>query len=238
MDQPPVLVVCTASLAACLTHPLQATRHDVKIVNSIAAWLDGPRPATPHCIVIEVDDEAHALLDPGLWGRLHRRGAAVVIVYGGSDLRFAVRAIREGAVDVLPKPVDRDALVAAVAQALAKATASHDDAERGARARELLDRCTPRERAIIVRAVSGLRNKLIAAELACKESTVKVHRSRAMRKLGLRSLAELMHVVESAGGRGALESCTSVRSTVRATASTPRAHLRTGTDSSAYRLWA
>lgn len=234
MSHPPVLVVCTAASAASLTHPLQANHHDVQVVDTIAAWFDDRCPAAPLCVVIEVDDGANALLDLELWKRLRRGGAAVVCIYGGNDLRFAVRAIREGAVDVLPKPVDAAALVAAVAEALAKAATSHDDAKRGAKARELLDRCTPRERAIIVRAVSGLRNKLIAAELACKESTVKVHRSRAMRKLGLRSLAELMQVVESAGERGTFEACTPVR----ATASTPRAQLRTGSDPPTLRLWA
>lgn len=225
MDNPPVLVVCAATSAASLTHPLKAAHYSVQVVDSIHACPDDSWPTAPLCVVIEVDaDDPHVVFDPDPWDRLRRRGAAVVIVYGGKDLRFAVRAMREGAVDVLPKPVDGDALMGAVTHALAKAVTSHDAAQRGARARELLARCTPRERAIIAGVSRGLRNKLIASDLACKESTVKVHRSRAMRKLGLRSLAELIRLVESAGGMTALEAGVPARGRTSATG----AHLRSG----------
>ncbi len=226
MDHLPVLVICSTPSTASLVAPLEAAHYSVEVAASIHAWPDAAEPAKPLCVVIEVDaDDPQAAFDSALWDRLHRRDAAVVIVYGGDDVRFAVRAIREGAVDVLPKPVDGEALVTAVTQALAKAATSHDDAQRGARARALFARCSPRERAIIALAARGLRNKLIAADLACKESTVKVHRSRAMRKLGLRSLAELLRLVESAGGAGALEAC----ATSQAKTSVACVRLRPGT---------
>ena len=205
MESPPQVVVIAAPFSAgTLIHPLRAAGYRVGVVSSIDRWHDEARSAHPQCVVIGVEADADAI--PAVsWAGLRDRGAEVVVVYGGTDLRFVVRAMREGAVDLLPAPADGDALVAAVAQGVAKAAAAHHDVERGSRARALLDRCTPRERTIILHVTRGLRNKAIAHDLACKESTVKVHRSRAMRTLGLRSLAELVRLVELAGGAPAPE---------------------------------
>lgn len=198
-SQQSVVVVSAPSSARALIHPLRAAGYRVRVVPSIDAWDDEVALPRPQCVVIDVSANARAALTADDWRRLRERGAAPVIVYGGSDLRFVVRAMREGAVDLLPAPLDSDALVIAVAQGVARAATTHVSAQHGARAQALLARCTPREHSIVVRVSRGQRNKAIAHDLACKESTVKVHRSRAMRKLGLRSLAELIHLVELAG---------------------------------------
>ncbi len=198
-SQPQVVVVSAASTAGPLIHPLQAAGYGVRVVSSIEAWCDETWSARPRCVVIDVEAGADDAPGPDTWERLRDRQAAVVIVYGGNDLRFVVSAMREGAVDLLPAPAQSAALVAAVAQGVARAAMAHSEAERGERARALLARCTPRERTVLVRATRGMLNKAIADELACQESTVKVHRSRAMRKLGLRSLADLVRLVELAG---------------------------------------
>lgn len=199
MNRPqPVVVVSEPSSAATLIHPILAAGHRVRAVASIDAWCDECSSAGPQCVVIDVAAGEDAVLNAAAWSRLREHGAATVIVYGGNDLRFVVRAMQEGAVDLLPAPAGAAALVAAVAQAVAKSTSTYSHAQHAVRARTLLARCTPRERSIVVHVSRGLRNKTIAHDLACKESTVKVHRSRAMRKLGLGSLAELIRLVELA----------------------------------------
>ncbi|MCC6868313.1 MAG: hypothetical protein IT522_05775 [Burkholderiales bacterium] len=199
MQSPIVHVVCDAAFARYLADLRFPTRYRVDVVDSIAVWCAARRPATPTCVVVDVEDDAPPELDAALWSRLRAIGATVVVVYRGADLRFAVQAMREGAVDVLAPPIDDTALRAAIDAAATQAIASHEEALRTVRARHLFATCTHRERAVLTRVARGLLNKQIAIDLACTESTVKVHRSRAMRKLGVRSPVQLIHLVESAG---------------------------------------
>lgn len=195
------VVICSPSASRDLVAPLLAAGYRPQVEESLAPWCgDGSARPTPGCVVIEIRADRTNVPDSRAWERLRTGGARVVLVYGGIDPRFAVLAMREGASDVLSAPVDPAALVGAVADALHAAVTTHADARRRARARELLASCTLREREIVVRATRGERTKSVARDLDCQESTVKVHRSRAMRKMGVRSLADLIRLVELAGG--------------------------------------
>jgi FixJ family two-component response regulator len=118
----------------------------------------------------------------------------VVFLTGHGDIPMSVRAIKAGAVDFLTKPVPRDVLLAAIAQAVAR-----DAEERAARAhlRELqarYDRLTPREREVFAHLISGQLNKQVAFDLGTAERTIKAHRHSIMQKLEAGSLADLIHV--------------------------------------------
>ena len=100
---------------------------------------------------------------------------------------------------LLTKPVKDLELVAAVTEAL-----HVDDDARQARLRERplqqrFSTLTPREHEVLTFVVAGRRNKQIAAELGTAEKTVKVHRARVMRKMGARSIAELVHLADRVG---------------------------------------
>lgn len=157
---------------------------------------------TPACVVIDVDDATRGAFDAGFWRRLRAVGAVAIVVCRSNDLRFAVHAMREGAVDVLVAPVDTAALVAAIDRARVHTAARHTAACTAAQARDLLDTCTHRERAVVMGVAGGHSNKQIASDLACAESTVKVHRSRAMRKLRVSSPVQLIRLVEAANADG------------------------------------
>ena len=120
----------------------------------------------------------------------------VVFVTGKGDIPTSVRAMKAGAIDFLTKPVkDQDLF-----EALSRAEAV--DAELR-RLRSELDvmqtkvrTLTPREREVFTRVVAGRLNKQIAGELGTVEKTIKVHRSRMMEKLGIRTVADLVRMVD------------------------------------------
>jgi FixJ family two-component response regulator len=110
-----------------------------------------------------------------------------------------VRAMKAGAVDFLTKPVSQENLLAAIQRAI-----ECDRVMRQTRAElqaidERLNRLTPREREVFQHVVAGQLNKQIAVDLGTVEKTVKVHRSRVMEKMGVRSLADLVRIAERIG---------------------------------------
>ncbi|MFL5579286.1 MAG: response regulator transcription factor [Gemmatimonadaceae bacterium] len=154
---------------------------------------DGPEAA---CLVLDIklpDLDGLAMLR-------ELRGAGVetpaVFITGSGDLRAAVGAMKLGAVDLLEKPLDAEALLRAVGRA------TQTDAARLVERRHLAElwaaaaRLTPREAEVAALVTSGRLNKQIAAAIGTTEKTVKVHRARAMAKLGARSVAELVRLVD------------------------------------------
>lgn len=155
--------------------------------------------AAPGCLVLDLLMPEMTGLD--LQQELARLGEhrPIVFLSGRGDVPSSVTAMKSGAVDFLTKPVDARALLEAVRRA----------AERDARQRAQADRLhglttrlatlTVREREVLDGVVSGLLNKQIAGRLGIVEKTVKVHRARAVAKMGARSTAELVRMVEASG---------------------------------------
>ena len=166
-------------------------------------FLDRYDPATTGCIILD-------LSMPGMDGlqlqaMLAERGAfhPVVFLTGCGDIASSVRAMKAGAIDFLTKPVDVDALLGAVHRALAmdgdRRHRSHDRDD----AQVLFATLTPRERELVPHLLTGRLNKQVAADLGIAEKTIKVHRSRIMHKLGIRSLVDLVHFMERLEGGAA-----------------------------------
>jgi len=127
-----------------------------------------------------------------------RAEIGVVIMTGFADVPLAVRAMREGAVDFVEKPTQRETLVDAIKRALGKAKAAGtDDGKREALAR--FERLTEREREVLELLVLGDANKVVAHKLGISPRTVEIHRGRLMEKTQARSLAELVRMALSAG---------------------------------------
>jgi len=178
---------------------LEGSNHRVASFGSAGDFLSGGLPARPACVIAE-----SVLADCGGLELQERTRAfdstiSVVFVSGTTDFRLIVRAMRAGAIDYLEKPVAEGALLDAVARATERAAALRADQERRSRARDRFGSLTPRERTILAQVLEGRLNKQIAATLECQEATVKVHRSRLMRKLGVRSLARLVQFAQDLG---------------------------------------
>ena len=121
-------------------------------------------------------------------------GLPIIFITGRGDIRLAVRAMKGGAVDVLPKPFKAEDLLERTAAALCA------DAERRRRRRarkELHDRLvrlTPRETQVFERIAGGQANKAVAIDFGISERTVEIHRSRVMKKMQARNLADLVRM--------------------------------------------
>jgi FixJ family two-component response regulator len=116
---------------------------------------------------------------------------------GHGDIPMSVQAMKAGAVDFLTKPFRHQDMLDAVAQAIERDRKRRDSEKSLAELRRLLESLTTREREIMTLVTTGLMNKQVAAELGLSEITVKVHRSHLMRKMGLRSLADLVRAAEA-----------------------------------------
>lgn len=131
-----------------------------------------------------------------LQDQLTRAGASVVFVTRERNMASCVRAIKAGAVDFLSMPCDAYELVRALRNALREALARWTEYEQLRTLRTRFNELTRREREVFALVSSGLMNKQIASSLDISEITVQIHRSRAMRKMGARSLAALVRMAD------------------------------------------
>jgi RNA polymerase sigma factor (sigma-70 family) len=120
----------------------------------------------------------------------------VVFMTGHADVASSVAAMKSGAIDFLEKPITPEALLDAVARALAHDATARSERQERAELRAAFSRLSDRERQVFDLIVSGQLNKQIAAELGVTERTVKVQRASIMMKLGVNSVTELGRLAE------------------------------------------
>jgi FixJ family two-component response regulator len=123
----------------------------------------------------------------------------IIFITGHGDIPMSVHAMKEGAVDFLPKPFDDEELLQAIQRALEKAVGAQTEQGEVRQILERIQQLTPREHEILRYVISGALNKQIGFKLGIVEKTVKVHRGRIMEKLQAGSLAELVRLAEKAG---------------------------------------
>jgi FixJ family two-component response regulator len=111
--------------------------------------------------------------------------------------------MKAGAVDFLTKPFRDQDMLDAVTIAIERDRARRKDEKIVAELRAVFETLTTRERDVLALVASGLMNKQIAAEIGLAEITVKIHRGHIMRKMGARSLADLVRMAEMLGIRRA-----------------------------------
>jgi FixJ family two-component response regulator len=114
---------------------------------------------------------------------------------------MTVRAMKGGAVDFLTKPFRDQDMLDAVAKAIERDRSRREAEKIVTNVQALFDTLTPREREILALVASGLMNKQIAAELGLAEITVKIHRGHIVKKMGAKSLADLIRMAETLGIR-------------------------------------
>ncbi|WP_312144731.1 response regulator [Brevundimonas sp.] len=160
--------------------------------DSASAFLDAAGEVCAACIITDVRM-------PGLGGldfqkELAARGATtpLIMISGHGDVPMSVRAMKAGAVDFLAKPFRDQDLIDAVNVALERDRAANSLAHDTRETRERYARLTPRERQVMDLVIAGKLNKQAAAELGLSEVTVKLHRSSLMRKMHVRTVADLV----------------------------------------------
>ncbi len=157
-------------------------------------------PATgPSCLVLDVGLPDLNGLDLQAAVAHERTDMPIIFITGAGDVPMTVRAMKAGAVEFLTKPFGDDVLLAAVGQALERSRASVGEQASSRLLRDRYEALSRREREVMALVVSGLLNKQVGGELGISEITVKAHRGRVMKKLGARSLAELVKMSQRLG---------------------------------------
>jgi FixJ family two-component response regulator len=159
------------------------------------AWM----PQRSGCLIVppQDGDDGVALLLRQLALRRH----ALPVIYLGpcSDVQTAVRAMKAGALDFLVMPARPEEIVAAVGEALAEDQQRRLHAAAQMRVGERYATLSRRERQVFSLVVTGLMNKHMADQLCLSESSIKIHRSNVMKKMGARTLVDLVHMNQLIG---------------------------------------
>lgn len=183
-----------------LQRQLRLEGYEVEAFGSSRAILEYSLPERPTCLVLDVRLAGVSGID--LYAQLKRRGSAppVVFLTGFGGVPLATRAMKEGAVDFLEKPVRRAALLAAVRAAVAESRKTLAERAEVSGLTGRYESLTPRERQVMDLVVDGAANKVIAIDLGLSERTVEIHRAKVMEKMGARSVAHLVKLQMNLSG--------------------------------------
>jgi RNA polymerase sigma factor (sigma-70 family) len=168
----------------------------IEVFGSAQEFLLGKRSDVPSCLVLDIRLPGISGLD--FQQELTEANIRIPIIFitAHGDIPMTVRAMKAGAVEFLTKPFRDQDLLDAIQRALERDRTRRQREAEIAALRERFELLTSREREVVVRVVSGMLNKQIAAEIGTAENTVKVHRSRAMEKMQAQSLADLVKMLE------------------------------------------
>jgi FixJ family two-component response regulator len=189
------------SMQRALGNLFQSVGLEIEVFGSASDMLKSKLPDVASCLVLDVRL-------PGLSGldfqtELAKANIHIPIIFmsGHGDIPMTVRAMKGGAVDFLTKPFRDQDMLDAVVRAIERDRKRREADKIVAGLQAHLETLTPREREILALVSSGLMNKQIAAELGLAEITVKIHRGHIMKKMGAKSLADLVKKAEALGIR-------------------------------------
>jgi FixJ family two-component response regulator len=192
-----------ASIREALKSLLASMGMRVEVFGSAAEFLKSTLADIPSCLVLDVRLPGVSGLD--FQSELAKANIQVPIIFitGHGDIPMTVRAMKAGAVEFLTKPIRDQDLLDAVQLALEQDRARREAEKSVSEVRGRYESLTPREQEVIALVTAGLMNKQIAAEMDVSEITAKVHRGNVMRKMGAKSLAELVRMADLLGIRRA-----------------------------------
>lgn len=170
--------------------------------DSAEAFLANADAGTGDCLISDIRMAGMSGLE--LQAELRSRDEAIPIIFitGHGDIAMAVQALQSGASDFIEKPFTGEVLLASVARAVSESGAARSSAHAAAGAATALSLLTARERAVFDQIVLGQSNKVTAKALGISPRTVENHRAEVMRKLGTRSLSDLVRLSIAVGLAG------------------------------------
>jgi FixJ family two-component response regulator len=199
MDESAVVSIIDddVSLRAAIDSLLRSVGLEVRAYGSVNEFLAARRPDTPGCLILDVRL-------PGISGLDFQAQLAtldiqlpVILMTGYGDIPMSVRGMKAGAVDFLTKPFRHQDLLDAVTTAIERHKAQRAVRAEAAALRERFATLSPREQQVMQLVTTGKMNKQVAGDLGLSEITVKIHRGAAMRKMGARTLADLVRMAEA-----------------------------------------
>jgi FixJ family two-component response regulator len=197
-DSEPIVFVVDddASVREAVKKLISSVGLRVETFGSTREFLDGKRPDSPACLVLDVRlpdasglELQHALAEAGVQ-------IPIIFITGHADVPMTVRAMKAGAVEFLTKPFRGQELLDAIQVAIARDRVARNEQGQIQELRSRYETLTAREKEVLALVVSGLLNKQVGAELGASELTVKTHRGRVMQKMQAESLADLVRMYE------------------------------------------
>jgi FixJ family two-component response regulator len=190
-----------ASMREALSSLFASVGLRVTAFASAPEFLQAKLPDCPTCLVLDVRLPGLSGLD--FQAELAKANIDIPIVFmtGHGDIPMTVRAMKAGAVEFLPKPFRDQDMLDAVQIGIERDRGRRKTASVAAKLKASFASLTTREQTIMGLVTAGLMNKQIAGELGVSEITVKVHRGNVMRKMGAKSLAELVRMADALGVR-------------------------------------
>jgi FixJ family two-component response regulator len=187
------------SMRRGLTNLFESVGLQVETFGSAPELLETKRPDVPSCVVLDIRLPGMSGLD--FQTLLEKAAIHIPIVFmtGHGDIPMSVKAMKAGAADFLTKPFRHQEMLDAVTAAIERDRKRRKDDKIISNAQALYETLTPRERDVLALVSAGLMNKQIAAQLGIAQITVKIHRGRVMKKMGTRSLADLLRAAETLG---------------------------------------
>ena len=187
------------SMRRALTNLFQSVGLKVEAFSSAAEIMEAKPPAVPSCLVLDIRLPGSSGLD--LQADLAKANihTPIIFITGHGDIPMTVRAMKSGAVDFLTKPVRDQDMLDAVQAAIERDRKRRDAEKSISGMRSRFEALTARERDVLALVASGLMNKQVAAQLGLAEITVKIYRGQIMRKMGAKSLADLVRMTDALG---------------------------------------
>jgi FixJ family two-component response regulator len=196
-NEPTVVVIDDdVGIRDALQSLLRSVGFRVDLFPSVQEYLDKGHLDRPGCLVLDVRLPGRSGLD--FLDDLIKANSRVPVIFisGFADVPMSVRAMKAGAVEFLTKPVRHQDLLEAVQSAVERDRVRRSGEQAIAALQATFQTLSPREREVMSHVVAGRLNKVIAADLNLTEATVKVHRAQVMRKMGARSLADLIRMAD------------------------------------------
>jgi FixJ family two-component response regulator len=187
------------SVRRALTNLFQSVGLQVVAFASAPEMLQSRLPEVTSCLVLDIRLPGLSGLD--LQTELARANIHIPIIFitGHGDIPMTVRAMKGGAADFLTKPFRDQDLLDAVMKAIERDRKRREVSKTVANLQSLFETLSAREREVLALVASGLMNKQVAAELGLAEITVKIYRGHIMKKMGAKSLADLIRMTEALG---------------------------------------
>ena len=202
--QPVVFVIDDdSSVREALSSLFRSVGLRVELFTSAAEFLNANPPSAPSCLVLDVRLPGVSGLDFQTELAKANMHIPIIFITGHGDIPMTVKAMKAGAVEFLTKPFRDQDMLDAVQLAFGKDRARRESEKTTSDLRGSFEALTSREQEVMALVTSGLMNKQIAAEIGVSEITVKFHRGNVMRKMGARSLADLVNMAGILGVRRA-----------------------------------
>lgn len=186
-----------ASLRGAIDSLLRSVGLKTRTYGSAREVLESKPADQPGCLVLDVRLPGISGLDFQEQLASHGIHLPVILITGHGDIPMSVRAMKAGAIDFLPKPFRDQSLLDAVTAAIERDRQRRAAAGDTAQLRDKFASLSPREQQVMMLVTTGKMNKQVAGDLGLSEITVKIHRGAAMRKMGARTLADLVRMADA-----------------------------------------